>query len=84
MFIKKLISPQVVTIETDKSDLPSYWSNPNKIGAGSACIGSAAGGAGGSTGGSSNNNNNNNNQLGYLLIELGPYLLLEDGGKIYL
>lgn len=82
MFIKKLISPQVVTIETDKSDLPSYWSNPNKIGAGSAAGG--AGGAGGSTGGSSNNNNNNNNQLGYLLIELGPYLLLEDGGKIYL
>lgn len=82
MFRKNLISPQVVTIETDKSDLPDYWSNPNKIGAGSAGTGSAAGGAGGSTGGSSNNNNNN--QLGYLLIELGPYLLLEDGGKIYL
>ncbi len=82
MFRKKLISPQVVTIETDKSDLPSYWSNPNKIGAGSAGTGSGAGGAGGSTGDDSNNNNNN--QLGYLLIELGPYLLLEDGGKIYL
>jgi hypothetical protein len=80
MFIKKLISPQVVTIETDKSDLPSYWSNPNKIGAGSAGTGSGSGA--GSIGGSSNNNNNN--QLGYLLIELGPYLLLEDGGKIYL
>lgn len=81
MFRKKLISPQVDTIETDKSDLPSYWSNPNKIGAG---VGGGAGGSGSAGGGASNNNNQNNNQLGYLLIELGPYLLLEDGGKIYL
>ena len=80
MFRKNLISPQVDTIETDKSDLPSYWSNPRKIGAGTA-NGGITGGGGGST---DNNNNQNNNQLGYLLIELGPYLLLETGGKIYL
>lgn len=81
MFRKNLISPQVVTIETDKSDLPSYWSNPNEIGAGTS---GGAGGSGSAGGGSNNNNNQNNNQLGYLLIELGPYLLLETGGKIYL
>jgi hypothetical protein len=80
MFVKKLISPQVVTIETDLSDLPDYWSDPNKIGAGTA----GGAGGGGSAGGGASNNNNNQNNLGYLLIELGPYLLLETGGKIYL
>ena len=46
---KKLISPQVVTFETDKSDLPDYWSNPNKIGAGTANAGMPSGGGGGSS-----------------------------------
>jgi len=71
---KKMISPQIYTFETDKSNMPSVTSKS----VGSGTSGSAGGTS--STGASSNNNNNNN----YLLLETGFYLLQEDGSKILL
>jgi hypothetical protein len=79
MFKKKLISPQVYTYETDKSDKLALTSSNNPfLGSGGVTIS----GGGGNTGGGGNNNNNNNN-FGYILLENGFYLLQEDGSKIY-
>jgi hypothetical protein len=73
MFKKKLISPQVYTYETDKSDKLALTSSNNPfLGSGGVTI---SGGGG--------NNNNNNNNFGYILLENGFYLLQEDGSKIY-
>jgi hypothetical protein len=78
MFKKKLISPQVFTYETDKSDKLAYVSSDNPfLGSGGVTIS----GGGGNTGGGTNNNNNNN--FSYILLENGFYLLQEDGSKIY-
>jgi hypothetical protein len=77
MFKKKLISPQVYTYETDKSDKLSLTTTDNPfLGSGGVTIS----GGGGNTGGGTNNNNNNNF---YILLENGFYLLQEDGSKIY-
>lgn len=71
MFTKKLISPQVYTFETDKSNkLGLKTSNNPFLGSGGITI---SGGGG----------NNNNNNFGYILLENGFYLLQEDGSKIY-
>lgn len=79
MFKKKiLLSPQVYTYETDKSDKLALISSDNPfLGSGGVTIS----GGGGNTGGGTNNNNNNNNF--YILLENGFYLLQEDGSKIY-
>ena len=78
MFKKKLLSPQVYTYETDKSDKLALISSDNPfLGSGGVTIS----GGGGDTGGGTNNNNNNNNF--YILLENGFYLLQEDGSKIY-
>lgn len=78
MFKKKLISPQVFTYETDKSDKLALTSTNNPfLGSGGVTIS----GGGGNTGGGTNNNNNNN--FSYILLENGFYLLQEDGSKIY-
>ena len=75
---KNLLSPQVYTFETDKSDRLSIASNlPNSSGSGGGTSSS-------SSGGSSAPNNTNNNNDSYLLIETGFYLLQEDGSKIIL
>jgi hypothetical protein len=79
MFKKKLISPQVYTYETDKSDKLSLKSTSNPPLGGGGTISS---GGGGTSGGSDNNNNNNIN-FGYILLENGFYILQEDGSKIY-
>jgi hypothetical protein len=78
MFKKKiLLSPQVYTYETDKSDKLALISSDNPfLGSGGVTIS----GGGGNTGGGTNNNNNNNF---YILLENGFYLLQEDGSKIY-
>lgn len=78
MFKKKiLLSPQVYTYETDKSDKLALTSSDNPfLGSGGVTIS----GGGGNTGGGTNNNNNNNF---YILLENGFYLLQEDGSKIY-
>jgi hypothetical protein len=78
MFKKKiLLSPQVYTYETDKSDKLALISSDNPfLGSGGVTIS----GGGGDTGGGTNNNNNNNF---YILLENGFYLLQEDGSKIY-
>jgi hypothetical protein len=80
MFKKKiLLSPQVYTYETDKSDKLALISSDNPfLGSGGVTIS----GGGGNTGGGTNNNNNNNNNF-YILLENGFYLLQEDGSKIY-
>jgi hypothetical protein len=80
MFKKKiLLSPQVYTYETDKSDKLALISSDNPfLGSGGVTIS----GGGGDTGGGTNNNNNNNNNF-YILLENGFYLLQEDGSKIY-
>lgn len=79
MFKKKiLLSPQVYTYETDKSDKLALISSDNPfLGSGGVTIS----GGGGNTGGGTNNNNNNN--FSYILLENGFYLLQEDGSKIY-
>lgn len=78
MFTKKLISPQVDTFETDKSEKLGLRTTDNPfLGSGGVTIS-----GGGNTGGNNNNNNNNNN-FGYILLENGNYLLQEDGSKIY-
>ena len=76
MFKKKLISPQVYTYETDKSDKLALTSTNNPYLGGATISGN-----GGNTGGGTNNNNNNN--FSYILLENGFYLLQEDGSKIY-
>jgi len=80
MFTKKLISPQVDTFETDKSEKLGLRTTDNPfLGSGGVTIS-----GGGNTGGNNNNNNNNNNyNFGYILLENGNYLLQEDGSKIY-
>ena len=78
MFTKKLISPQVDTFETDKSEKLGLRTTDNPfLGSGGVTIS-----GGGNTGGNNNNNNNNYN-FGYILLENGNYLLQEDGSKIY-
>lgn len=80
MIRKKLISPQVYTFETDKTE--KFYP---------AILGSGISGGGvpptftssGSNGGSTDNNNNNNNNE-FILLEDGFYMLQEDGSKIYL
>jgi len=70
---KNLISPQVYTFETDKSNQSSYYSGKRVNYGGD--VGSGSDGAGGK---------NNNNENSYLLLENGFYLLQEDGSKIIL
>ena len=68
---KNLISPQVYSFETDKSELYYLNNNTRTIG-GSDTVTSG-------TGPITQNNENN-----YLLLETGFFLLQEDGSKIIL
>ena len=71
---KKLISPQVYTFETDKSELIYRLSN----GRPRIVYGSDITDTGSSVGGGLPANN----EINYLLLENGFYLLQEDGSKI--
>ena len=73
MFTKKLISPQIYTFETDKSDKIGLRLTDNPF----------LGNGGVTISGGNNNNNNNNNNISYILLENGNFLLQENGYKIY-
>ncbi len=75
MAIKKLLSPQVYTFETDVSDYVS-----NQKGAKALPGSPIATNNGGGT--SLPNNNNNNNNTDFILCEDFTKLLQEDGGKL--
>lgn len=75
MATKRLISPQVYTLETDLSDYQS-----NQKGAGSLVGSATSTGSGG--GGASNASNNNNNNTDFILCEDFTNLLQEDGSKL--
>lgn len=80
MIKKKLLSPQVYTFETDKTEkfYPAMQGRGISGGGVPPTITSS-----GSNGGSTDNNNNNNNNE-FILLEDGFYMLQEDGSKIYL
>jgi len=75
MATKRLISPQVYTLETDLSD---YHSNQH----GASSLPASTTSTGSGSGASNASNNNNNNNTDFILCEDFSNLLQEDGSKL--